>query len=82
MMAGRNFLRCWHGRESSNLEVIAINDSGVSSRRPTSSVDSIPAPSAAVKTADDNHISIDGKSIEIVSSRDPLRLLEEARRAA
>lgn len=25
---GRNFLRCWHGRENSPLEVIVINDSG------------------------------------------------------
>ena len=23
---GRDFLRCWHGRESSSLEVVAIND--------------------------------------------------------
>merc|ERR1711988_1261873 len=25
---GRNFVRCWHGRESSNLDVVVINDSG------------------------------------------------------
>ena len=25
---GRNFLRCWEGRENSPLEVIAVNDSG------------------------------------------------------
>ena len=25
---GRNFLRCWHGREDSPLDVIAVNDSG------------------------------------------------------
>lgn len=25
---GRNFLRCWHGRENSPLEVIVVNDSG------------------------------------------------------
>jgi glyceraldehyde-3-phosphate dehydrogenase (NADP+) (phosphorylating) len=25
---GRNFLRCWHGRENSPLEVVVINDSG------------------------------------------------------
>jgi glyceraldehyde-3-phosphate dehydrogenase (NADP+) (phosphorylating) len=25
---GRNFLRCWEGRESSLLDVVAINDSG------------------------------------------------------
>ncbi len=25
---GRNFLRCWNGRESTLLDVVAINDSG------------------------------------------------------
>jgi len=26
---GRNFLRCWHGRKESPLDVIPINDTGV-----------------------------------------------------
>jgi glyceraldehyde-3-phosphate dehydrogenase (NAD(P)) len=25
---GRNFLRCWHGRKNSPLDVIVVNDSG------------------------------------------------------
>lgn len=25
---GRNFLRCWHGRIDSPLEVVVVNDSG------------------------------------------------------
>lgn len=25
---GRNFLRCWHGRKDSPLEVVVVNDSG------------------------------------------------------
>lgn len=25
---GRNFLRCWHGRKDSPLEVVVLNDSG------------------------------------------------------
>ena len=25
---GRNFLRCWHGRKDSPLEVLVVNDSG------------------------------------------------------
>ena len=25
---GRNFLRCWHGRENSLLDVVVLNDSG------------------------------------------------------
>uniref|UniRef100_A0A7S0PK13 Glyceraldehyde-3-phosphate dehydrogenase n=2 Tax=Eukaryota TaxID=2759 RepID=A0A7S0PK13_MICPS len=73
---GRNFLRCWHGRESSNLEVVAINDSGgVKQASHLVKYDSILGTfNADVKIVDDNHISVDGKSIEIVSSRDPLQL--------
>lgn len=25
---GRNFLRCWHGRNNSPLDVVVVNDSG------------------------------------------------------
>lgn len=25
---GRNFLRCWHGRKDSPLDVVVVNDSG------------------------------------------------------
>lgn len=25
---GRNFLRCWHGREDSPIDVVVVNDSG------------------------------------------------------
>ena len=25
---GRNFLRCWHGRQNSPLDVVVVNDSG------------------------------------------------------
>ena len=25
---GRNFLRCWHGRKDSPLDVLVVNDSG------------------------------------------------------
>merc|ERR1712216_1110211 len=73
---GRNFLRCWHGRESSNLEVVAINDSGgVKQASHLVKYDSILGTfDADVKIVDDTHMSIDGKSIEIVSSRDPLQL--------
>jgi glyceraldehyde-3-phosphate dehydrogenase/erythrose-4-phosphate dehydrogenase len=28
MSTGRNFLRCWNGRENSPLEVVVINDTG------------------------------------------------------
>jgi len=73
---GRNFLRCWHGRAESGLEVVAINDSGgVKQASHLVKYDSILGTfDADVKIVDDTHISIDGKSIEIVSNRDPLKL--------
>ncbi|CAM0870459.1 unnamed protein product [Alopecurus aequalis] len=58
---GRNFLRCWHGRENSPLEVVVINDSGG-------------VRNADVKIVDNETISVDGKNIQVVSNRDPLKL--------
>jgi len=76
LFPGRNFLRCWHGRASSNLEIVAINDSGgVKQASHLIKYDSICGTFAAdVKIVDDTHISIDGKVIEIVSNRDPTQL--------
>ena len=74
---GRNFLRCWHGRGANTmLNIVAINDSGgVKQASHLVKYDSVLGTfEADVKIIDDTHISIDGKSIEIVSSRDPLQL--------
>ena len=73
---GRNFVRCWHGRKQTNLEVVAINDSGgVKQASHLLKYDSMLGTFAAdVKVVDDNTISVDGKKIAIVSSRDPLNL--------
>ena len=73
---GRNFLRCWEGRKESLLEVVAINDSGgVKQASHLLKYDSILGTfSADVKVVDDTHISVNGKSITIVSARDPLQL--------
>jgi len=73
---GRNFLRCWHGRENSELEVVCINDSGgVKQASHLLKYDSMLGTFAAdVKVVDDSTISVDGKNISIVSSRDPLQL--------
>lgn len=73
---GRNFLRCWEGRKESLLDVVAINDSGgVKQAAHLLKYDSILGTYAAdVTTIDDKHIGVNGKSIEIVSSRDPLQL--------
>lgn len=73
---GRNFLRCWHGREHSNLEIVAVNDSGgVKQASHLLKYDTILGTFAAdVKTIDDEHISVDGKEIRVVSNRDPTKL--------
>ena len=58
------------------LDVVAINDSGgVKQASHLVKYDSVLGTfEADVKIVDDTHISIDGKSIQIVSSRDPLQL--------
>jgi glyceraldehyde-3-phosphate dehydrogenase (NADP+) (phosphorylating) len=73
---GRNFLRCWNGRENSLLDVVAINDSGgVKQASHLLKYDStLGTFNANVKIVDDNTLSVDGKNIRIVSSRDPLQL--------
>ena len=73
---GRNFLRCWEGRKETLLDVVAINDSGgVKQASHLLKYDSILGTfSADVKVVDDSHISVNGKSIKVVSARDPLQL--------
>ncbi|GJN30174.1 hypothetical protein PR202_gb18460 [Eleusine coracana subsp. coracana] len=73
---GRNFLRCWHGRENSPLDVIVINDSGgVRNASHLLKYDSMLGTfKADVKIVDDQTISVDGKLIKVVSNRDPLQL--------
>nr|AFG28405.1 glyceraldehyde-3-phosphate dehydrogenase B [Pyrus x bretschneideri] len=73
---GRNFLRCWHGRKDSPLEVIVVNDSGgVKNASHLLKYDSMLGTfKADVKIVDNETISVDGKPVKVVSSRDPLKL--------
>jgi len=73
---GRNFLRCWHGRANSNLEVVVVNDSGgVKQASHLLKYDSILGTfDADVVAVDDKTFSVDGKKIAVVSARDPLQL--------
>jgi len=73
---GRNFLRCVEGRENSLLTVTVINDSGgVKQASHLLKYDSTLGKfDADVKIVDDSNISVNGKNIRIVSSRDPLQL--------
>lgn len=73
---GRNFIRCWHGRKDSPLEVVVINDTGgVKQASHLLKYDSMLGTfNADVKIAGDNGISVDGKVIKVVSDRNPLNL--------
>ncbi|VAI10174.1 unnamed protein product [Triticum turgidum subsp. durum] len=71
---GRNFLRCWHGRENSPLEVIVINDSGGVASHLLKYDSMLGTFKADVKIVDNETISVDGKNIQVVSNRDPLKL--------
>eukprot|EP01024_Parvocaulis_polyphysoides_P047475 TRINITY_DN44_c0_g4_i2.p1 TRINITY_DN44_c0_g4~~TRINITY_DN44_c0_g4_i2.p1 ORF type:complete len:405 (-),score=66.32 TRINITY_DN44_c0_g4_i2:234-1361(-) len=73
---GRLFFRCWYGREDSLLDVVAINDTGgVKQANHLLKYDSTMGTfEGDVKIVDDNTLSVDGKQIKIVSTRDPLQL--------
>lgn len=74
---GRQFLRCWEGRgEASNLEVVAVNDSGgVKQASHLLKYDSTMGTfKADVKITGEDSFSINGKEIKVVSSRDPTKL--------
>ena len=73
---GRNFLRCLEGRENSELEVVAVNDSGgVNQASHLLKYDStLGVFDADVQIKDDTTLTVNGKDIKVVSSRDPLQL--------
>ncbi|RZR74659.1 hypothetical protein BHM03_00040861 [Ensete ventricosum] len=73
---GRNFLRCWHGRKDSPLDVVAINDTGgVKQASHLLKYDStLGIFEADVKPVGDSAISVDGKVIKVVSNRNPANL--------
>lgn len=72
---GRNFLRCWLGRENSQLEVVGINDT--SDPRTNAHLlryDSMLGKLDAEISADDDTITVNGNIIKCVSDRNPLNL--------
>ncbi|KAE8718460.1 Glyceraldehyde-3-phosphate dehydrogenase A [Hibiscus syriacus] len=73
---GRNFLRCWHGRKDSPLDVIAINDTGgVKQASHLLKYDStLGIFDADVQPVGTDGISVDGKVIKVVSDRNPVNL--------
>lgn len=73
---GRNWVRCHHGRADSNLELVAINDSGgVKQASHLLKYDSMLGTfDADVTIVDDETIGIDGHNVKVVSNRNPLEL--------
>ncbi|MDX2212062.1 MAG: type I glyceraldehyde-3-phosphate dehydrogenase [Oculatellaceae cyanobacterium bins.114] len=72
---GRNFLRCWLTRNNSQLEVVAINDtSDPRTNAHLLSYDSMLGKLNADISADDNTITVNGKTIKCTSDRNPLNL--------
>jgi len=69
---GRNFVRCWEGRANSNLELVAINDTGgVKQAVHLLKYDSMLGTFDADVQAGDGFITVNGKKIQIVSDRNP-----------
>jgi glyceraldehyde-3-phosphate dehydrogenase (NAD(P)) len=73
---GRNFMRCWVGREHSNIEVVAINDTS----DPRTNAHLLKYDTMLGKlrnadiSADDNSIIVNGKTVKCVSDRNPENL--------
>jgi len=73
---GRNFARCWVGRENSKIDLVAINDtSDPKTNAHLLKYDSMLGKLNGVDiSADDNSISINGKTIKCTSDRNPENL--------
>ncbi len=73
---GRNFARCWIGRENSNIDLVAINDtSDPRTNAHLLKYDTILGKLKGVDiSADDNSITVNGKTIKCVSDRNPENL--------
>jgi glyceraldehyde-3-phosphate dehydrogenase (NAD(P)) len=72
---GRNFVRCWLTRENSGIELVAINDtSDPRTNAHLLTYDSMLGKCNADIKADENTITVNGKTIKCVSDRNPLNL--------
>lgn len=72
---GRNFMRCWAGREESQIEVVGINDtSDPRTNAHLLTYDTMLGKFNADVSADDDTITVNGKVVKCVSDRDPLKL--------
>ncbi len=72
---GRNFMRCWAGRENSQIEVVAINDtSDPKTNAHLLTYDTMLGKFNADVVADENTITINGHVVKCTSDRNPENL--------
>jgi glyceraldehyde-3-phosphate dehydrogenase (NAD(P)) len=72
---GRNFLRCWLTRTNSQLEVVGLNDtSDPKTNAHLLKYDTMLGKLNADISADENSITVNGKTLKCVSDRNPLNL--------
>ncbi len=72
---GRNFMRCWAGRENSQIEVVAINDtSDPKTNAHLLTYDTMLGKFGADVSADENTITVNGHVIKCTSDRNPENL--------
>lgn len=72
---GRNFMRCWAGREESQIQVVGINDtSDPRTNAHLLTYDTMLGKFNADVSADDDTITVNGNVVKCVSDRDPLKL--------
>ena len=72
---GRNFMRCWLGRENSSFEIVAINDtSDPKTNAHLLKYDSMLGKMTADISADENTITANGHVVKCTSDRNPLNL--------
>ncbi len=73
---GRNFMRCWLGREDSQIELVAINDtSDPKTNAHLLRYDTMLGTLKGVDiSADDNSIVVNGKTVKCTSDRNPENL--------
>ncbi len=73
---GRNFMRCWLGRENSKIDLVAINDT--SDPKTNAHLLKYDTMLGTLKgydvSADDNSIIVDGKTVKCTSDRNPENL--------
>lgn len=70
---GRNVLRCWHGRSPKPFDIVAINVGSMSPEQAAHLLkyDSVLGTFAADVQYGDDWVSVDGKKLKLVTTRDP-----------